>query len=184
MITDVLIRRVLALPLLLGSLVAVGSLVSANAATVGPCAATSLTAKATGSGTGMSQPYTVFTVTNASSKPCTLKGYPVLTGAWTAKGKVAISISNGAVMNMPSVKVKAFVVAPKGNAWFAIGSGTAYDSPLVTIRRFTFATTAGASVAQSSLVEADLQATAPTGKPYPLGVTAFAPGKGCDTGSC
>ncbi|MDO8733209.1 MAG: DUF4232 domain-containing protein [Actinomycetota bacterium] len=183
-----LLQRASAVRLLIASLIAVSSVIPANASTVAICNSADLSGKATGSGAGMSQPYVVITVTNIGKASCALKGYPVLTGAWTAKGKVAISAKNGDLFNMPSAKVKRFVLAPKAKAWFANGSATAYDPPLVTINRIAFATSAGTSVADSSMIRSGLMATAPAGKPYPLGVTAFAAGKGpasgCDSGNC
>ena len=63
------------------------------------------------------------------------------------------------------------VLAPGGRAWFAVGAATAYDAPLVTFTSVTIAlgrTTASTAIA--------LQATAPSGKPFPIGVTAFTAG--------
>lgn len=173
-----LTRKSLAAPLILVTLFAVGSFAPAQALDTPTCLGTQLSGKTTGEGAGMSQPYSVITVTNTSSSPCSLKGYPVLTGASSAIGKVDISVNNGALFNLPSAKITSFVLAPKAKAWFALGSATAYTGPLVTITRITFAAQKGASVAESSILKQELQANGPIGKPIPLGVTAFAPGKG------
>ena len=136
----------------------------------------------------MSQPYSVITITNTGSQSCSLKGYPVLTGAWSAMGKVSISTQNGSLYNLPSAKVTSVVLAPKAKAWYALGTATAYPSALVTITRLTFAAQKGSTVAQSSILREKIQATGPIGKPIPIGVTAFAPGKGpvsgCSVGKC
>jgi hypothetical protein len=140
-----------------------------------PCSATDLSAKVTGSGAGMSQPAVYITVTNTSDGACTVKGYPTITGAWTKIGQQDVTVTNGAVMNAPAAKPKTIRLSPGGRAWFALGAGTAYESPIVTFSRVTFSTVPGSSVGVGNL---RLQANAPTGQPYPLGVTAFAPGVG------
>ncbi len=149
---------------------------SAATRTTPACTADSLSAKQTATAAGMSQPASYITVTNTGDSACTLKGYPTLTGAWTKQGQQQISVTNGAVMNAPETKPKRITLAPGGKAWFAVGAGTAYDSAIVTFRRIAFAMTAGATTADSVIARVTLQANAPTGKPYPLGVTAFAPG--------
>lgn len=161
----------------LGALMLVASAATmgaAQAAAAPACSAADLTARVTGGGAGMSQPAVYVTVTNASTKACTLDGYPRITGAWTAKGAQRVSVKNGAVMNAPATKPKAIVVQPKGHAWFAVGAATAYDPPLVTFVRITVAP--AASGASFTVRHLGLQATAPKGKPFPLGVTAFAAG--------
>lgn len=126
----------------------------------------------------MSQPSSIITLTNTSGSPCVLNGYPTITGAWTKKGSKPISVSRGNVQNAPQVKPKRIVVAPGGHAWFAIGAATAYDPPIVTFTRMAIATQAGTSVAGSLTVRLQLQASAPTGQPFPIGVTPYAPGIG------
>jgi hypothetical protein len=139
------------------------------------CSAADLSAKATGSGAGMSQPAVYITVTNTSSRTCTLNGYPTITRAATKKGKQAITVTKGGVMNAPQAKSKRIVLAPSGHAWFALGAATAYDPPVVTFVRVRFATAPGGPTALSRI---SLQATAPSGKPFPLGVTPFMAGEG------
>ncbi len=170
-------RMTTLIPLALAALVA-SSALPVQAATAPTCLGTDLAGRTTGGGAGMSQPYSIITVTNTGAKPCTLKGYPVITGAWSAKGAVDITVKNGSLYNLPSAKVTSFVLAPRAKAWFALGSATAYTGPMVTITRIAVAATKGASVAESATVRQDIQANGPVGKPIPLGVTAFAPGKG------
>ena len=148
---------------------------SASAATraVSPCTASVLSAKVTGYGEGMSQPAAYITVTNTEAQSCSLKGYPSITSAATSQGRQAISVTNGAVMNAPESKPRLIVLAPGEQAWFAVGAGTAFDAPIVTFRRIAFTPSAGAG---TLAVRVALQATAPSGKPFPLGVTAYAPG--------
>lgn len=152
---------------------------SASAATsaatraVSPCTASTLSAKVTGYGEGMSQPAAYITVTNTATQPCSLKGYPSITSAATSQGPQAISVTNGAVMNAPESKPRRIVLAPGEQAWFAVGTGTAFVSPIVTFRRIVFTPSAGGG---TLTVRVSLQATAPSGKPFPLGVTAYAAG--------
>ena len=153
---------------------------SAGAADVSAatCSATDLSARQTGSGAGMSQPYSLITVTNTSEVACTVKGYPSITGAWTRTGRKPIRITRGNLGNMRDPGPRRIVLAPGGHAWFAVGTATAYDPPLVTFTRLSFAPAPGAIVADSVMARLRLQATAPSGKPFPIGVTAFAPGRG------
>jgi hypothetical protein len=142
------------------------------------CSAADLSAKQTGSGAGMSQPYSLITVTNTSGVACTLNGYPAITGAWAKSGRKAIHVTPGSLGNRSDPGPKRFVIAPGGHAWFAVGAATAYDPPLVTFTRISFSTSRGASVAASVTARLRLPATAPHGKAFPIGVTAFAPGSG------
>ncbi len=173
----VMVRKSIALPVVLATVFAGGWMAPAQASEAPTCLGAQISAKTTGEGAGMSQPYSVITVTNTGSAPCSLQGFPVLTGASSAKGKVDISVKNGSLFNLPSPKVTRLVLAPKAKAWFALGSATAYSSP-VTITRITFAAQKGASIAQSATLKQVIQASGPIGKPVPLGVTAFAAGKG------
>lgn len=150
-----------------------GSSAVASTRSVPKCAASDLSAKQTGSGAGMSQPAVYITVTNTSGSTCKLNGYPTIASASTKKGAQKITVSNGNVMNAPETKPKKVVLAPGGKAWFAVGAATAYDPPLVTFTRISFATSSGGDTASAKV---SLDATAPKGKPYPLGVTAFAAG--------
>ena len=140
------------------------------------CAASHLSAKQTGSGAGMSQPFSVITITNTGSSTCSLSGYPTITAAWTKSGKKAIRVTPGNLGNMSDPGPSHVALAPGGKAWFAIGAATAYDPPLVTFRRIAFSAGGGSVLAKLSL-----PATAPTGKAFPLGVTAYAAGSGPQT---
>jgi hypothetical protein len=170
--------RVGTIGVLVGVCALTGVSSSAYAADAGvpACAASELSARQTGSGAGMSQPYSIITVTNAGSDSCALKGYPSITGAWTKTGRKAIHITRGSLGNMSDPGPTQVVLSPGGRAWFAVGAATAYDPPLVTFTRLAFSTAPG--VAGSVMARLQLQATAPHGKPFPIGVTAFAPGRG------
>jgi hypothetical protein len=159
----------------LTALAIVGPSSIASAGDVSACAATDLSARVTGTGAGVSQPAVYITVTNTSSAPCAVRGYPVITRAATRTGPKAISVTNGAVMNAPQARVKRIVISPDGHAWFAVGAATAYDTRPVTFTRIRFATAAGGPTRG---VRVSLQASRPTGQPYPMGVTAFMPGIG------
>ena len=167
----------------IGAAVAMGAglLIASPAAFAGDgavasCSARDFSARQTGAGAGMSQPYVQITLTNTSGSACALNGYPAITGAWTRTGRKAVTVTNRNLQNIAGPAPHRFVVPAGGHAWFAIGSATAYDPPLVTFRRFAFATSSGGGLAGSRKVSVSLQATAPSGKPYPVGVTAFAPG--------
>jgi len=140
------------------------------------CAASHLSAKQTGSGAGMSQPFSVITVTNTGSSTCSLNGYPTITSAWTRSGRKSIHVTPGNLGNMSDPGPGHVSLAPGAKAWFAIGAATAYDPPLVTFRLIAFSAGGGTVKAKMSL-----QATAPKGKPFPLGVTAYAAGSGPQT---
>jgi len=147
---------------------------SASDVAVRTCAAGDLSAKQTGSGAGMSQPFVVITLTNTSGTACALDGYPAITGMWTKHARKTVHVTRGNLGNMTDPGVSRFVVAPGGHAWFAVGAATAYDPPVVTFRRVVFSVGAGPSV----VAKVQLEATAPRGKAFPIGVTAFAPGRG------
>ena len=172
------LRKAVVVPVVAAAAFAIGAVVPAEASSAPVCLGTHLSGKTTGGGAGMSQPYSIITVTNTGKKPCTLHGYPVLTGAWSPKGAIDFSVKNGSLYNQPSAKVTRFVLAPKGKAWFALGSADAYDGPMVTFIRITFAAKKGTSLADSAILRQNFQANGPSGKPIPLGVTAWAPGKG------
>jgi hypothetical protein len=139
------------------------------------CSAADLSAKVTGQGAGMSQPAVYITVTNTSGSTCTLHGYPTITRAVTKKGPQSITVTKGGVANAPQAKPKRIVLAPRGHAWFALGAATAYDPPVVTFTHVRFwPATAGSTLR----VKISLLATAPSGKPFPLGVTPFMAGVG------
>ena len=140
------------------------------------CSTSHLSAKQTGSGAGMSQPFSVITITNTGSSACSLSGYPKLTGAWTKTGRKPITVTPGNLGNMSDPGPSRISLSPGGKAWFAVGAATAYDPPLVTFRRIAFSVGGGTVNAKLSL-----PATAPKGKPFPLGVTAFAAGSGPQT---
>jgi copper(I)-binding protein len=153
----------------------VASGAEASARSLPACSAAGLSARATGAGAGMSQPAVYVTVTNTSSTTCTLFGYPTITRAVTKNGRQSITVSKGGVMNAPQAKPKRIVLAANGHAWFAIGAATAYDPPVVTFTRIRFATASGGPTATARI---SLQASAPSGKPFPLGVTPFMAGVG------
>jgi hypothetical protein len=163
------------------ALLAAGLLAGSPAALAGDssvasCSARDFSARQTGSGAGMSQPYVQITLTNTSGAACALDGYPTITGAWTRTGRKPVTVTNRNLQNIAGPAPHRFIVPSGGHAWFAIGTATAYDPPLVTFRRFGFATAPGSTLLQRRTVAVQLQATAPSGKPYPVGVTAFAPG--------
>ena len=164
-----------AIVLAVGAACALGATASAAPRSLPFCSAANLSAKVTGEGAGMSQPAVYITVTNTSGKSCTLNGYPTITRAVTQKGKQPITVSKGGVMNAPQAKPKRIVLAPRGHAWFALGAATAYDPPIVTFVRVRFATSSGGP---TTLAKISLEASAPSGKAFPLGVTPFLPGVG------
>jgi hypothetical protein len=147
---------------------------TASAGDAAACSGRDLSARVTGNAAGVSQPAAYITVTNTSARTCTVRGYPTITRARTKKGRQPITVTNGAVMNAPQNKPRTIAIAPGGHAWFAVGAATAYDPPVVTFVRLTFSPSGNGT----RTVRLRLPASAPTGKPFPLGVTAFAPGVG------
>ena len=157
---------------------AFGLVLASPASAAATCATSDLSAKVTGTAAGVSQPSTFITVTNTSGYACSVKGYPTITRMKTKNGAKQITVTNGAVNNAPQVPVKKINLKPGGKAWFAIGTATAYDPPLVTFKKMWFALEPGASVSGSLKVKITQPATAPSGKPFPVGVTAFGKGVG------
>ena len=160
------------------TITAFGAVALAPAATAGDvstCSAADLSARVTGEGAGVSQPAVYITVTNTSGAPCAVNGYPTITKVATRRGAQPISVTNGAVMNAPHSNPRLIVLTPGGNAWFAVGAATAYDTRPVTFNRIRFAITPGGATRG---VRISLEASRPTGQPYPIGVTAFMRGVG------
>jgi hypothetical protein len=141
---------------------------------VSACTSADLSARQSDTGAGMSQPFSVITVTNISGHACSLTGYPSVTRARTKTGSKSIHTRNARLANGPSADPSHFSLAPGGHAWFTLGTATAYDPPVVTFRRITFTPIAGS--AGTITVKVKLPATAPSGQAFPIGVTAFAPG--------
>ncbi len=168
-----------AMAVALSALGAVGPSSLAHAGDVPACTAADLSARVTGEGAGVSQPAVYITVTNTSSSSCAVNGYPVITRLATKRGAKPISVTNGAVMNAPQARPKRIVLSPSGHAWFAVGAATAYDTPPVTFTRVRFATAPGGPTRG---VRISLQASRPTGQPFPIGVTAFMRGVGLTEG--
>ncbi len=121
----------------------------------------------------MSQPASTITLTNTSGSTCKLNGYPTITSASTKKGPQEISVGRGNLMNAPQTKPKKIVLAPGGKAFFSIGSATAFDPPIVEFTSIAFATAPGG---KAKTVKVQLWSTAPTGKPFGIGVTAYGAG--------
>ncbi len=173
------IARTPAVTVAAGALALTGTVVTASgaaAAAVPRCTAAMLSAKVTDTAAGMSQPATYITVTNTGSAACRLRGYPIITRMTTKKGPRQVTVSHGGVQNAPQVPVKRIVLAPGAHAWFAIGTATAYDPPVVTFTGVRFTPSAG--TAGGLTVTVSQQASAPSGKPFPVGVTAYAKGTG------
>ena len=168
-------RRALAGGMIALSMAAVTALgPSASAGDAAGCSGRDLSAEVTGYSEGVSQPAAYITVTNTSARTCVVRGYPTITSARTKKGRQPITVTDGAVMNAPRNQPRTIAISPGGHAWFAVGAATAYDPPVVTFVRLRFSPNGDGTRS----VRLALQASAPTGKPFPLGVTAFAPGVG------
>lgn len=153
---------------------------AAYAVTAGeaPCSVRSLSARETGGGSVMNQPWSIVTLTNTGSRACTLDGYPVVDAAWTARGRYPVSVLDAGIFEVVDPGPTRFSVPPGAHAWFAAGTGMSYLGPLLAFTEIAFATTRGTSVAQSVRVRVDLDATGRAGAPYGVIVTAFAPGTG------
>ena len=141
---------------------------SASATDVPSCAAGDLSAVEGASGAGMSQPFTTIVLTNRSGAPCVVTGYPKIVAMATKDGNQVIAVTRGRIGNISGGGPKRITLAPGSRAWFALGAATAYDPPLVTFTRVAFRVNGGVK-----RVTISLDATAPDGKPFPIGVTAL-----------
>ena len=144
------------------------------AATPKPCNASDLSARQVGSGAGMSHPFVSIGLQNDGTVPCTLDGYPRL-GAVRVHGgtRIRVDISRDNLMNIAGPRPRSITLAPGDHAWFAVGAVTAYDPPIVTIA--SVAVRLGSS-ARAMVIPIALSASAPHGKPFPIGITAYAKG--------
>ena len=142
------------------------------------CSPEDLSAKETGGGSVMNQPWSIITVTNTSGRACTLHGYPTITAAWTRQGRYPVDVLDAGIYEVMDPTPTLFSVAPRGHAWFAAGTGMGYEGPLLTFTEVAVATDAHTSVGRSLHVPVALGATGRKGQPYGITVTAFAPGTG------
>jgi len=140
------------------------------------CSAEDLSAKETGGGSVMNQPWSIITLTNNSGRACTLHGYPTITATWTRLGRYPVHVLDSGIYEVADPTPTLFSVAPRGHAWFAAGTGMGYDGPLLTFTEIAVATDRHTRVAKSFRVPIDLSATGRKGQPYGIIVTAFAPG--------
>jgi hypothetical protein len=142
------------------------------------CLARSLSARETGGGSVMNQPWSIVTLTNTSDRACTLDGYPQVDAAWTARGRYPVYVLDTGIYEVIDPGPAPFSLAPGGHAWFAAGTGMGYEGPLITFTEIAFATDRRTSVANSVRVHIELGDTGRRGTPYEISVTAFAPGTG------
>lgn len=140
------------------------------------CSIEDLSAKETGGGSVMNQPWSIITVTNRSGRACTLDGYPAITAAWTGQSRYPVAVLDSGIYEVPDPSPTLFSLAPHGHAWFAAGTGMGYEGPLLTFTEVAVATDVHTSVGKSLRVPVALGATGRKGKPYGIIVTAFAPG--------
>lgn len=152
------------------------------------CTAAELVADQTSSGAGMSQPFAIITVTNRGSSACTLTGYPTITAAsgaaiqptGTSPGPLTdepIAVTNGALYAVADPGPSTLTIEPGGHAWFALGTATAYDGPVITLGLVSVSLDGSTTPGTGALtIPVSLPVAAPTGKPFGIKVTAYAPG--------
>jgi hypothetical protein len=143
------------------------------------CTGTRLSAEVTGQGSMASQPWAVIALTNTSGSPCELNGYPRLAATGypgngpAAIGPLNIDVRNGSIMERTDPGPGRITLAPHATASFAIGTGTAYDT-LYTVAQVRVMVSGDQT---GVLVTVNMSASAPTGAPIPIGVTALVAGR-------
>lgn len=151
------------------------------------CTAADLSARQTRSGSEMSQPFSTVTLTNTSAGPCALNGYPTITTAAgtsdTAPGgspgpvrAVPITVHDGGIYEVPDPGPSQVTLASGGTAWFAIGTLTALDPPIVRLTQVSLSLPGPGTPLSGVTIPVTLDATARTGHPIGITVTAFAAG--------
>jgi hypothetical protein len=144
-------------------------------APAGACVAAQLAASPTGGGSVASQPFVTITLRNTSGSACRLTGYAGVTAAGYpaaepgADGPLDITVVDGPLYARADPGPQGVQLAAGGGASFSIGTGTAYDD------RYTI-TSVRVSVPGGGALTLDvtMAASAPAGRPIPVGVTGFA----------
>jgi hypothetical protein len=121
-----------------------------------------------------SQPFVTVTVTNNGDGACTLRGYPRLSASGVDarghRGDLALKVKRGRIFEREDPGPSTVTVAPGAAAVFHVGTATAYDGGTATIRRLRMELPKQAG---SVTVALRLEASAPTGRRIPVGVTAL-----------
>jgi hypothetical protein len=147
---------------------------------VEPCRGRDLTATAYATGQEMNQPFTTVLLTNDGPAACTLDGYPELTLFRTnprlpvgESPPVTVTVTHGSIYQVQDPGAARIEVPVHGHAWFSLGTGLAYASPITTLKGLYLAFDGPEVVAVTGFAQ---QLNGPIGEPYPVTVTAFAPG--------
>lgn len=135
----------------------------------------------------MSQPFSTITLTNTGTARCALSGYPTITAAAgttnTPPGgspgpvrDVPITVHDGGIYEVPDPGPSQVTLTPGSTAWFAIGTVTALDPPLVNLTQVSLSLPGPGTPLGGVTIPVTLYATARTGHPIGITVTAYAPG--------
>ena len=153
-----------------------GTVSTGSPPTSARCTARQLTAAIARTGALMNQPFAVITLTNRSTNPCTMSGYPQIAAYTTATGTsggLSITTRHESTYEVPDPGPQLTELAQGASGWFAIGTSTAYDGGkyLVGIQHLDLSLAGGAIP-----ITVLLGASGPQGGPVPVTVTAFAGG--------
>lgn len=152
-------------------------LIALVAALVGPapCHGSDLTGRVEVSESVMSQPFVDVALVNTGTAPCELSGYPDV-AVWghpvgePGSPPMAIAV-NHLVYERPDPGPTRLLLDPGDAALFSLGTGTAYQGglhPLVVTHVFV------RLVSGTVPISVRMYATGPSGRPVPVGVTAYA----------
>jgi hypothetical protein len=142
-----------------------------------PCLSAELRAHVIEFGSNMSQPFLTIGLTNHGDRTCRVSGYPGIQAFGhhldAARHRLDIRVKDGAIYERPDPGAKLVRLQPGQTASFNIGTGMAYQGGAhpFTITRIVL-TLKG--LTEAIALHAEVGATAPAGKPIPVGVTAIA----------
>jgi hypothetical protein len=153
---------------------------ASSPAAVEPCRGRDLTATSYATGQEMNQPFTTVLLTNDGPAACTLDGYPELRLSRTdprllvgESPRVTVTVTHGSIYQVEDPGATRIEVPVHGHAWFSLGTGLAYASAISTMKGLVLTFDGPEVVAVTGFSQ---QLNGPIGEPYPVTVTAFAPG--------
>lgn len=144
------------------------------------CIAANLAARVATFGSEMSQPFLVISLTNQGTASCHLRGYPVV--SMVGKGEheggfshdLRITVHHGSIYERSDPSPGRVELTPRHTASFALGTATAWDGRIFDITQLAI-TPPGTHTPLH--LKVTLMASAPTGEPIPVGVTALHSGE-------
>ena len=137
------------------------------------CAGRDLDAVIERRGSNSSAPFLLIALRDTTGT-CKLTGYPQL-AAYTLGGQRAVSVAiHHGTYEVRDPGPHPVIVSRRHPATFAVGTATAYARRPVLITRLVIGLPGANPDTISVHIPGGLGATAPKGKPYPIGITAFA----------